>query len=74
MTVDQMRCRLAEVYPGPKWYVRCMQMPENQVIAIYKNMSRTDRLKKKKRKNEPGVIRVQQLSIFDLPEFKNAAV
>lgn len=71
MTVDAMRCRLAEVYPGPKWRLRVMQMPERQVIAIYKNLSRNDKLDKKpKKKKEPGVIKVVQLTIFDLPEMK----
>ena len=72
MTTDQMRCRLAEVYPGPKWRLKVMQMPENQVVAIYKNMSRTDRFTKHKRlkKKEPGVIKAVQLTIFDLPEMK----
>lgn len=67
MTTDQMRCALAEVYPGPKWRLRVMGMHERQVVAIYKNMSRTDRLKKRKKKhNEPGVKKVEQLNIFDL--------
>ena len=65
-TVDQMRCRLAEVYPGPRWRLKCMQMPERQVIAIYKNMSEKDRfnVKKKKRgKKEPKAV---QLTMFDV--------
>lgn len=71
MTTEAMRTRLAEVYPGPKWRMRLMQMPERQIIAIYKNMSRTGRLeKKRKKKKEPGVIRAVQLTIFDLPEMK----
>ena len=50
-----------------------MQMPDNQVVAIYKNMSRTDRFTKHKRlkKKEPGVIKAVQLTIFDLPEMKS---
>lgn len=48
-----------------------MEMPENQVIAVYKSMLETDRLTKKKRlKKEPGIAKAVQLSIFDLPEMK----
>lgn len=71
MTVDAMRTRLTEVYPGPKWRLRVMQMPERQVIAIYKNLSRNNKLNKKpKKKKEPGAVKVVQLTIFDLPEMK----
>lgn len=73
MTTDQMRCRLEKAYPGPKWRLKVMEMPENQVIAVYKSMAETDRFTKKKRlkKKEPGVIKAIQLTIFDLPEMKS---
>ena len=72
MTTDQMRYRLADAYPGPRWRLRVMQMPENQVIAVYKNMSETDRFTKKKRfKREPAIAKAVQLTIFDLPEMKS---
>ena len=48
-----------------------MEMPENQVIAVYKSMLETDQFIKKKRlKREPGITKAVQLTIFDLPEMK----
>jgi hypothetical protein len=72
MTTDQMRCRLAEAYPGPKWRLKCMQMPDRQVIAIFKSVNNRPRskLNSKKPKKEPGIKKAIQLTIFDLPEFK----
>jgi len=71
MTTDQMRSRLEKAYPGPRWRLRVMEMPDNQVVAIYKSMSETDRFTKKKRlKKEPGIAKAVQLTIFDLPEMK----
>lgn len=67
MTTDQMRCWLAEKYVGPKWRLKCQMMPERQVIALYKSMSKRPN---KKKKPEPGVKYAIQLSIFDLPEFR----
>jgi len=69
MTVDQMRCALAEVYPGPKWRLKCQTMPERQVVAIYKSLSEKDKLHKKSRKakrKEPGISKAIQITIFDL--------
>ena len=75
MSTEQMRSRLAELYPGPKWRLRVMQMPERQVVAIYKNMSQNGRLKKHpiKKKKEPGIIKAVQMTMFDLPELNSSA-
>ena len=69
MTTDQMRCRLATLYPGPKWKLKCQTMPDRQVVAIFKSLNERDffRTQKLKKKNEPGVMEAVQLTIFDLP-------
>ena len=67
MTSDQMRCWLAEKYPGPNWRLKCQTMPERQVVAIYKSLAQRQ---KRKLKKEPGIKYAVQLTIFDLPEFK----
>lgn len=71
MTVEKMRSALAEVYPGTStWRMRLQQMPDRQVIAIYKNMSRNDKLyahkKMNKKKREPGVKKAVQITMVDI--------
>lgn len=69
MTTDQMRCRLATLYPGPKWKLKCQTMPDRQVVAIFRSVNERNyfKVKKRKKKNEPGVKEAVQLTIFDLP-------
>ena len=73
MTTEEMRLRLADLYPGRKWKLKCKTMPDRQVVAIFKSLSERDfqKQKKLKKKNEPGVMEAVQLSIFDLPEMKD---
>lgn len=66
MTVDQMRNALVEVYSGPVWRMRVSGMDDRQVIAIYKCMQKENRLHPKKLKKEPGIKKVQQLSMWDI--------
>lgn len=71
VTVDKMRCALAEVYPETStWRMRLQQMPDRQVIAIYKNMSQNDKLyahkKMNKKKREPGVKKAVQITMIDI--------
>ena len=66
MDVNKMRCALSELYSGDNWRLKCQTMPDRQVVAIYKNMERTGRLKKKKPKKEPGIKTAQQLTIYDV--------
>lgn len=69
MTTDQMRCALAEVYPGPRWRLKCQTMPERQVVAIYKSLNEKNKLTKRSRKpkrKEPGIFDAIQISMFDL--------
>lgn len=49
MSIDQMRCALIEVYPGPNWRKRVIEMEDKQVIATYKNMERKGNLYKHER-------------------------
>lgn len=69
MTVDQMRTALKDAYPGPRWKLRCQDMSDRRVIAIYKSMESRGQLyrhKKKSKRNEPGVIRAVQITMLDI--------
>lgn len=66
MDVNKMRSALSELYPGDNWKLKCQTMPDRQVVAIYKNMERTGRLKKKKPKKEPDIKKAEQLTIYDV--------
>ena len=69
MTTDQMRNAINEVYPGPKWTLKCQTMPDRQVIAIYKSLQERGRLCKKRRgfkRKEPGVTKAIQITMFDI--------
>lgn len=69
MTVDQMRCALADVYSGPRWKLRCQRMPEKQVVAIYKTMKESGQLyrhMRKIKKKEPGIVKAVQITMLDL--------
>lgn len=70
MTIDRMRCTIAEAYPGPKWKLKVAMMPDNQVLAVYKSMRSNGYLYKHHgiKKKEPGVKKAVQTSIFDLLE------
>lgn len=35
MSVEQMRARVREVYPGAVWKEKVSHMPDNQIIALY---------------------------------------
>ena len=45
--MDQMRCALAEVYPGDGWKQKVIKMEDRQVIATYKRMERDGDLYKR---------------------------
>ncbi len=68
MNVEKMRSALAEVYSSPKWRLRLQQMPDRQIVAIYKNMESRGNLRKHPKKKEPGVTKATQLTIFDFME------
>ena len=48
MTVNQMRNKIADVYKGPRWRAEVLQMPDRQVIAIYKDMAKRGAFEPKK--------------------------
>ena len=37
MTVAQMRCAIYDIYPGDVWHRRVEDMPDDQVIAVYRS-------------------------------------
>lgn len=37
MTVAQMRCAIYDIYPGDVWHNRVNDMPDDQVIAVYRS-------------------------------------
>lgn len=73
MNVEKMRSALAEAYSGPKWRLKLQQMPDRQIVAIYKNMESRGNLKKHSKKKEPGVTKVTQLTIFDFMEDRDGS-
>jgi hypothetical protein len=69
-----MRNALIAAYPGDKWMLKVKAMDNRQVVAIYKNMERTDRLTSHKRlKKEPGIKYCEQVTIWDLMEETNGS-
>ena len=70
MDVEKMRSTLAELYTGPGWKLRCQQMPDRQIVAIYKDMEKKGRLKqnakRKSKRREPGIRTAQQITIYDV--------
>lgn len=44
MSVDQMREAIKNVYKGPKWVRKVQTMPPNQVIAIFKNLQKQQKV------------------------------
>lgn len=67
MTVDKMRCKVAEAYEGPVWRFKVQEMSNRQVIAVYKDMERRGvfepkKTPKNKLNKEPECI---QMTIWD---------
>ena len=62
-----MREKLADLYPGPNWRLKCQTMPERQVVAIFKNLEKKGRFLKKpdKKKRDPATEPIQ-ITIFDI--------
>ena len=50
MTVAEMRCAIYDIYPGGIWHRRVENMPDDQVIAVYRSFQ--DRNLFVKRKQE----------------------
>lgn len=40
MNVNQMRVRVSECYPGPRWAKKVQRMSDDQVIAIFYRLSK----------------------------------
>lgn len=48
MTVAQMRAAIHDAYPGQKWKRQVLDMPDDQVIAVYRRLEAKGRFSKKK--------------------------
>lgn len=59
MTVEQMRERVGQAYPHPKWQARLREMGDRQIIAIYKHMA------------EKGQFQPKRKSAWFLPEYRS---
>lgn len=76
MTVDQMRDRISQVYPGPNWEWKVSEMDDRQVVAIYKSMESKDRFYAVKPKHNEWMLpqyrdtlmneHAEQLSMWDI--------
>lgn len=58
--IDKIREKVAAAYPG-NWPLRVAMMPNNQVMAIYKNLE-----KRKEKKEKENNSNFKQLNIFDV--------
>lgn len=67
MTIEEMRRDISAVYPGVGWKRKCLEMLDNQVIAIYRNFSRRGLfdLPPKQKPTE----QYHQMSLFELYGF-----
>lgn len=64
MNIAMMRSEIIKSYPGESWKKKVKNMPENQVIAIYNNLKKTDHLGKPKIKEHDEQPHFTQLT-FD---------
>lgn len=44
MSVEQMREAVRNAYKGAKWFRKVKAMPDNQIIAIFKNLQQQNRI------------------------------
>lgn len=67
MTSDEMREKLADLYPGMSWRLKCQTMPERQVVAIFKSLEKRGKFLKKpeKKKRDPATEPIQ-ITIYDI--------
>lgn len=64
MSIEQMRNAVSNAYDSWRWRERVSQMPNAQVIAIYKNMEGRGQLNKPKAKGRKKE-QYRQMTIFD---------
>lgn len=58
MNTETMRREIAKVCTGAKWQRKVKEMPENQVIAVYHNLQKNNKLVKA-RKAQVGPVYTQ---------------
>ena len=70
MKIDQMREEITKAYSGPAWRLKVMGMSDRQVIAIYYDMKRKNRLGKRPHENavkfREGDEKCEQLNMWDI--------
>lgn len=40
MNINQMRVRVAQCYPGPRWAEKVQRMSDEQIVAIFYRLQR----------------------------------
>lgn len=69
MTVDKMRNMVADAYKGPLWRMKVQEMPDRQVIAVYKDMEQRGVFEQNKQKKSKFKLNEEpecmQLTIWD---------
>ncbi len=45
MTIEQMKMRIFEVYPGPAWKAKVQEMANDQIIALYYSLVKRGKIK-----------------------------
>ena len=68
MTVPQMRNAIYNAYPASKWQRRVLNMPDDQVIAVYYKLLNSGKLNPKPAPAKPQSFKPfvgKQLSMFD---------
>ena len=66
MGVENYRSAIASAYPGERWKRRVLEMPDNQVIAIYNHFVRDgvfNRIRVPKKASDPNY---HQISLWEL--------
>lgn len=73
MTIDEMRCKIIDAYPGLKWRDKCLRMPTNQVYAVYKSLEARNFDTTKKAENVEPEESIHQIDMFEFIAFLKVA-
>ena len=63
MSVEAMRSYISKMYISDRWHRKVINMPDRQVIAIYRTMKARGQQPPKRKDNEPLC---EQLNMFDM--------
>ena len=64
-SIENMRKKISDQYPGPNWKDRVSRMDNAQVIAIYYNMERSGAFSKPKTLRKGKKESYRQMTVFD---------